>query len=122
MEIDQFIDYNIKGWIFLVRELAAAFENRGQGSLSLVLPPELGAGSKGDEPDLVGPIAVSAFRSFAQGILLSSFNASYNAMGFSMSEPGEENAFAAYVFKTMEDEKRNSGKWHKFGKFGLFGR
>ena len=121
-EIDRFIDYNIKGWFFLVRELVAAFESRKQGNLSLVLAAELGPGSKEDEIDLVGPIAVSAFRSFAQGILLSSFNASFNAMGFSSSEAGEENAFAAYVFKTMEDGKRNSGKWHKHGKLGLFGR
>ena len=122
VEIDQLIDHNIKGWFFLVRELVAEFEKRGRGNLSLVLASELGPGSKEDKADLVGPITVSAFRSFAQGILLSSFNASYNAMGFSPSEPGEENAFAAYVFKTMEDEKKNSGKWHKYGKFGFFGK
>ena len=124
VEIDQFIDCNIKGWFFLVRELAAEFEKRGRGTLSLVQPVEPGAAPKNDEPDLVGPIAVSAFRSFAQGVLLSSINANapYNAMGFSSLEPGEENAFAAFVFKIMEEGKRNSGKWHKYGKFGLFGR
>jgi NAD(P)-dependent dehydrogenase (short-subunit alcohol dehydrogenase family) len=121
-EIDRFIDFNIKGWFFLVREIVGAFESRNQGNLSLVLAAELGPGSKEDQIDLVGPIAVSAFRSFAQGILLSSFNASYNAMGFSSSEAGEENAFAAYVFKIMEEDKKNSGKWHKHGKLSLFGR
>jgi hypothetical protein len=44
-------------------------------------------------------------------------------MGFSTPEAGEENAFAAYVFKTMEEGKRNSGKWHKHGgKFAFLGR
>ena len=122
VEIDRFIDNNIKGWFFLVRELAAEFENRKQGTLSLVLEAEAETGSKTDEPDIIGPIAVSAFRSFAQGILLSSFNTQYSVMGFSSAERGEENAFAAYVFKTMDEGKKDSGKWHKYGKFGLFGR
>jgi NAD(P)-dependent dehydrogenase (short-subunit alcohol dehydrogenase family) len=121
-DIDSLIDNNIKGWFFLVRELVAAFEGRGRGTLSLVLAPESGAGAKEDEIDFAAPVAVSAFRSFAQGILLSSFNASYSAMGFSSSEPGEENAFAAHVFKTIEEGKKNSGKWHKYSKFALFGR
>jgi hypothetical protein len=39
-------------------------------------------------------------------------------IGFS-SEGGEENAFAAYVFKNIEEGKRNSGKWNKYGKLGF---
>jgi len=121
VEIDKFIDGNIKSWFFLVRELATLFNNTKQGMLSLIVS-EVNAGSKDDVPDLFGPAAVSAFRSFAQRVLISSLTASYNAMGFSYSEPGEENAFAAYVFKTMEVGKRNSGKWYKYGKLGIFGR
>jgi NAD(P)-dependent dehydrogenase (short-subunit alcohol dehydrogenase family) len=121
VEIDRFIDNNIKSWFFLVRELATLFNHNKQGMLSLVVS-EVNAGSKDDGPDLFGPAAISAFRSFAQRVLISSLTTSYNAMGFSYSEPGEENAFAAYVFKTMEAAKRNSGKWYKYGKLGLFGR
>ena len=120
-EIDTFIDYNIKGWFFLVRELSAAFEKHKQGTLSLVVPAEPNTGAREDEYDLAGPIAISAFRSFAQGILFSSINAPYNTMGFSSPEPGEENAFAAFMFKTIDEGKKNSGKWHKYGKFSLFG-
>jgi NAD(P)-dependent dehydrogenase (short-subunit alcohol dehydrogenase family) len=120
-EIDRFIDHNIKGWFFLARELTAVFKARGQGTLSLVLP-ELSAGSKPDAPDLTGPVVTAAFRSFAQGILLSSLNAPYEALGFSLPEPGEENAFAAFIFKTIEEGKRASGRWHKYGKFGFLGR
>ncbi|GHV84938.1 hypothetical protein AGMMS50230_05460 [Spirochaetia bacterium] len=142
-DIDTLIDYHIKGWFFLVRELAAAFKTRNggtpvstkagtlisggtpvsakAGTLALVLP-ELNAASRDDTPDLLGPAVTAAFRSFAQSVLAASSGAPYNTLGFSSSEPGEENAFAAYVFKTMEEGKRNSGKWHKYGKFGLFGR
>jgi len=120
-EIDRLVDYNIKGWFFLVRELTAVFTAHKRGTLSLVLP-ELNAGSVDETPDFIGPAAVAAFRSFAQGIILSSHSTPYSAMGFSLPEPGGENAFAAFVFKNMEEGKRNSGKWIKYGKLGFFGR
>lgn len=120
-ELDRFTDNNIKGWFFLVRELAALFTARGFGSLSFVLS-EVQAGSRDETPDLLGPSAAAAFRSFAQGVLNSSLNESCDVMGFSSSEPGEETAFAAYVFKILEEGRRNSGKWHRHGKFGIFGR
>ena len=119
-EIDRFIDYNIKGWFFLVRELAASFRRRSAGTLVLALQ-EINTGTR-EEPDLAGPSAAAAFRAFAQNAVLASANASYLAMGFSSAESGAESAFAAYIFKTMEEGRRNSGKWHKFGKFNLFGR
>jgi NAD(P)-dependent dehydrogenase (short-subunit alcohol dehydrogenase family) len=119
-EIDRLIDSNIKSWYFLVRELATLFSSRKQGMLSLVVS-EINAGQKDDVPDIFGHAAVSVFRSFAQRVVISSLTSSYNAMGFSYSEPGEESAFAAYVFKAMEEGKKNSGKWHKYGKLGLFG-
>ncbi|MDR2210540.1 MAG: hypothetical protein LBO65_03610 [Spirochaetaceae bacterium] len=120
-DLDRFTDNNIKGWFFLVREVAAVFKARGSGALSFVLS-EVNPGSRDEAPDLLGPPATAAFRSFAQGLLNSPLNGFCSTMGFSSSEPGEESAFAAYVFKTMEEEKRNSGKWHRHGKFGIFGR
>lgn len=120
-EIDKLIDSNIKGWFFLVRELSTLFRSQERGMLSLIVP-ELNTAAKDDVPDLIGPAAVSVFRSLAQRVLISSMNAPYGAMGFSSSEPGEESAFAAYVFKTVEEGRRNSGKWYKYGKLGLFGR
>jgi NAD(P)-dependent dehydrogenase (short-subunit alcohol dehydrogenase family) len=121
-EVNQLVDCNIKSWFFLVKELTAAFKKQGKGHLALIMASEPGHGSKEDNVDLLGPISVSAFRSFAQGVLISSFNALYDVMGFSQPEPGEENAFAAHVFKTMEEGKKNSGKWHKYAKFGFLGR
>jgi NAD(P)-dependent dehydrogenase (short-subunit alcohol dehydrogenase family) len=126
-EIDLLIDYNIKGWFFLVRELAGVFKKRARenagaagGTLAMILK-DLGAGSRDDLPDLVGPAIASAFKSFAQDMLISTLNAPYAVMGFSSREPGDENAFAAHIFKTMEDG-RHAGKWHKYGRQGFFGR
>ena len=134
-EIDRLIDRNIKGWFFLVRELAAVFKKRAPerkdagtgafggtaGTLTLVLK-DVSAGARDDLPDLAGPPVAAAFRSFAQGLLVSTANAPYTVTAFSSQEAGEEAAFAAYIFKTIEDEKRNAGKWHKYGKPGFFGR
>jgi NAD(P)-dependent dehydrogenase (short-subunit alcohol dehydrogenase family) len=123
-EIDRLVDCNIKSWFFLVRELAAVFkkrvrEKKESGTLTLVLK-DIAADPRDDLPDMVGPAIAAAFRSFAQGLLVST--APYTATAFSSREPGEEAAFAAYIFKTLEDEKRNAGKWHKYGKAGFFGR
>jgi NAD(P)-dependent dehydrogenase (short-subunit alcohol dehydrogenase family) len=131
-EIDRLVDYNIKSWFFLVRELAAVFKKRAAaknaerpdgtaGTLVLILK-DINAGIRDDLPDLAGPPIAAAFRSFAQGLLISAAKAPYTVTAFSSQEAGEEAAFAAYVFKTLEDEKRNGGKWHKYGKTGFFGR
>jgi NAD(P)-dependent dehydrogenase (short-subunit alcohol dehydrogenase family) len=134
-EIDRLIDCNIKGWFFLVRELTAVFKKRAPerkdagtgdfngpaGTLALVLK-DLSAGARDDLPDLAGPAIAEAFRSFAQGLLISTTNAPYTVTAFSSREPGEDAAFAAYIFKTIEDGGRNAGKWHKYGKPGFFGR
>jgi NAD(P)-dependent dehydrogenase (short-subunit alcohol dehydrogenase family) len=128
-EIDRLIDCNIKGWFFLIRELTGVFKKRPLerkgagtgGTLALVLK-DLGTGARDDLPDLAGPAIAAAFKSFVQGLLISTANAPYTLTAFSSQEPGEEAAFAAYIFKTIEDEKRNAGKWHKYGKAGFFGR
>jgi NAD(P)-dependent dehydrogenase (short-subunit alcohol dehydrogenase family) len=119
-DIDRLMDDNLKSWYFLVRELLAAFRVRKAGTLAMAL---LETGQKNDAgPDLVGPAVGSAFRSFAHNVLLSVAGAPYTVMGFSCSDPGEEGAFAAYIFKILDEGKKNSGKWHKYGKLGLFGR
>jgi NAD(P)-dependent dehydrogenase (short-subunit alcohol dehydrogenase family) len=121
IELDRFIDTNIKSWFFLARELAAVFQKRASGTLTLALQGT-SAASREEAPDLAGPAAAASFRALTQSLLSASANAPYNTMGFLLPESGEENAFAAHVFKTMEEGRKNSGKWHKYGKFGLFGR
>jgi hypothetical protein len=121
-DIDIVVTDHIKGWFFLAKELAAAFKARNAGTLALVLSDFSAGAEKGDAPDLMGPSAAASFRSFAQGLLASSQDKPYQTLGFS-SETGEDAEFAAFIFKTMEDgNKRNAGRWQKFGRVGFFGR
>ena len=118
-EIETVVNDEIKGWFLLVRELCIMFRNRGSGTLSLVVN-EINPGAK-EDLDITGPTAQAAFRAYAQGVLLSSGGEPYQAMGFSTNDAGNEEDFAAYIFKTIDEgNKRNTGKWHKFGKLNLF--
>ena len=122
-EIDILVDDQIKGWFFLVRELALLFRSRKAGSLSLVLSESGGSAGKEESVDLVGPSVAASFRALAQGLLAASFSEPYKVLAFSTAEAGEDEAFAAFAFKIMDEgNKRDAGKWHKYGKLGLFGR
>jgi hypothetical protein len=120
-DIDTVVNDHIKSWFFLARELSATFKVGG-GSLALVLS-DLAAGTeKGETPDLMGPSVAASFRSFASGLLASSVGKPYAVKVFSC-ETGEDAAFAAFVFKILDEgNKRGSGKWHRYGKLNLFGR
>jgi hypothetical protein len=120
-DIDIMTNDYIKGWFFLVKELTALFKARKSGTLVLVLSENYG-GAKGAGVDLMGPSVSASFRSLAQGLQAASVGEPYEVLAFSC-EAGEDPAFAAFVFKIMEENnKRNTGKWHKFGRLGLFGR
>jgi NAD(P)-dependent dehydrogenase (short-subunit alcohol dehydrogenase family) len=117
--IEIIVNDHIKGWFFLVRELAAVFKARRAGSLALVLSDIAGAGGR-DDTDLIGPSVSASFRSFAQGLMASSQAEPYGVYGFSIPAgtylgTGDANDVGAFVFKTLEDGRRNAGKWHKFG-------
>jgi hypothetical protein len=122
-DIEILVNDHIKGWFFLVRELAAVFKARQTGTLALVLSEIEPVSGRDDAADLAAPPAAAAFRAFAQGLLNASFNEPYHIFGFSASETGEDAAFASFIFKTIEDaNKKDSGKWHRFGKLSLFNR
>jgi len=122
-EVDSLVDDQIKGWFFLVRELAGLFKAQGTGTLALVLSEVAGGGGKDDRVDLFGPSVAASFRALAQGLLAGSFSEPYRILGFASTEAGEDEAFAAFAFKTIDEGgKRDSGKWHKYGKMSLFGR
>jgi hypothetical protein len=114
---------HIKGWFYLVKELAAVFRARQAGSLALVFPETGPGGGRDDAPDILGPAVLASFRAFTQGVLASALNEPYQTMAFSLSEAGAEAAFAAFIVKQLDEGgKRSKGKWHKFGKLNLFGR
>jgi len=121
-DIEIVVDDHIKGWFFLVKELTTAFRARDGGTLALVLSDINSGGEKGDAPDLAGPSAAASFRAFAQGLLASAPVNPYQTMAFS-SDTGEDAEFAAFIFKTIEENnKRSIGRWFKYGRLNLFGR
>ncbi|MDR3343137.1 MAG: hypothetical protein LBT14_10215 [Treponema sp.] len=120
-DIVTMVDDQIKGWFFLVKELTSIFKVRKTGTLVLVFSELEGGGGKDDIPDLLGPSAVASFRAFTQGLLAASQDEPFQIMGFSGS--GDNAAFAAFIFKLMEESgRRNNGKLHRFGKLSFFGR
>jgi hypothetical protein len=110
-------DY-IKGWFFLAKELAAVFSARGAGTLALALSDTAGGGDR-DGTDIIGPSVSASFRSFAQALMASTQNGRYDVLGLAVpgfpgvSEGGDN--VGAFVFKALEDGRKNRGKWHKFG-------
>jgi len=120
-DIEAVVNNQIKGWFFLVRELALVFHARGGGTLALVTLETSTSNNRDSPVDLLGPPVAASFRSFAQGLLSSSGVEPYNVLGFSLSEAGQEANFATWLFKILDEgSKRNSGKWHKYGKFTIF--
>ena len=120
-DIETLVNNQIKGWFFLVRELALVFRSRGEGSLSLVVPETAPGGGRDAPADLMGTSASASFRAFTQGLLASAANEPFQILGFSLSEIGQEGTFASWMFKILDEGgKKNSGKWHKYSKFTLF--
>ena len=121
-EIDTLVDDLIKGWFLVAREVAVAFRARKGGTLALVLSEGGLGGGKEDAPDLFGGTVAAGFRAFAQALLASSFKESYRVLAFSTAEAGVDAEFGDFVFKVLDEgSKRDAGKWHKYGKSGLFG-
>ena len=120
-DIEIIFNDHIKGWFYLVKELATIFTNRGKGTLALVYQDIASGSGKDDAADVLGPAALSSFRALTQGILAAAHNEAYITVGFSTSDAGNEAAFAAFLFKNIDEiTKRSNGKLHKYGKFKLF--
>jgi hypothetical protein len=118
-EIEATVNNQIKGWFYLVRELALYFRDRENGTLALVAPQINLRG--GESPaDLMGAAASASFRSLADGLLSSAGSEPFQILGF-CSESGREKEFAPWIYKILDGaSKKNSGKWHKYGKLNLF--
>jgi len=120
-DVEIMFNDHMKGWFFLVKELAAVFNGRKRGTLALVYPDIASASLKDEAPDLLGPPALASFRALTNSLLSAAHNESYFTMGFSTTDTGNESAFASFIFKSLDETaKRSNGKLHKFGKFSLF--
>lgn len=119
--ITQLIDDHLKGWYYLVREFCRYFRERKAGTLAMVLAENLPTSEKEEAPDLLGPALGAAFRSFMQSVLASVTSVPYRLIGFSGNDPSQDGDFAAFIFKVLdEDNRRENGKLHRFGKLSLF--
>ena len=111
---------HIKGWFFLVKELAAVFTERNNGILALVYH-DIASSGKDDAAELLGPSAIASFRALTNGLLSAAHNERYVTVGFSTSDTGNEAAFAAFIYKSLDElTNRSNGKLFKFGKFSFF--
>jgi len=119
-DVEVLVNDHIKGWFFLVKELSAVFKKQGKGSLALVYPEYGSTGSK-DSADMPGLISLAVFRSLTGGLLSTAAGEPYYTNGFTCSEAGDENGFAVFIFKQLDEEnRRTNGKLFKYGKLGLF--
>ena len=120
-EIETQVNNQVKGWFFLVRELALYFRTKAKGTLALIVPEKSAKGGKESSSDLLGVSAAASFRAFSQSLLYSAANEPFNILGFTLSETGGEKEFAPFLFKHLDEASaKNSGKWYKFGKLKLF--
>ena len=121
VEMDRLINDQIKGWFFLIRELAIIFRGRGKGNLALVVPDLLPGGGGESQADLFGVSAAAAFRSLTEGLLSSAKNEPFQILGFSCSESGIEEKFAAWIFRFIDEgSRKDSGRMRRYSKRGLF--
>ncbi|MDR1324684.1 MAG: hypothetical protein LBK00_01445 [Treponema sp.] len=124
-DVEILVNDHIKGWFFLVKELVSVFKAKKAGNLAFVLS-EFDAkhgllfDTKESRPDFVGLTIAASFRAFSQAMLDSAIGESFQIIGFSGPETCDEVAFAAFIFKSIEEgNKRNTGKLLRFGKRGL---
>jgi len=120
-DVEIMLNDQIKGWFFLVKELASVFNSRKRGTLVLVYPDIASASSRDEASDILGQPVLASFRAMTQSLLSSAGNEEYTTMGFSSSDAGNESGFASFLFKYLDETtKRSNGKMRKFWKFNLF--
>jgi len=118
--VEIMINDHVKGWFFLVKEITKIFKEKKHGTLALVYP-DIASSVKDDEAEILGPSALASFRALTKGLLAAAHREPYITMGFSTTDAGNETAFAAYIFKALDEAGiKSNGKMHKFGKFKFF--
>ena len=120
-DVEILINDHIKGWFFLVKELASVFTNRKSGALALVYYDIGSGGGADDAADLLGPSSAASFRALTRGLLAAATGDPYITTGFSGANAGDEKGFASFILKNLDDSNaKNNGKLYKYGKFSFF--
>ena len=98
----------------MARELSLYFKNRKSGTLALVVKES--QNDRDEEADVMGSAFSACFRSFSEALLARGRKEDYCTLGFSAAETAEDDAFAAYIMKRLDEcGPRDSGKWQRFG-------
>jgi len=119
-DVEIMINDHVKGWFFLVKEIAKVFTERKSGTLALVYT-DIAVSGKDETADVLGPSALSSFRALTSGLLSSAHIEPYITIGFSTTDAGNETAFASFIFKNIDEAtNRTKGKLFKFGRFSFF--
>jgi hypothetical protein len=110
------VDRELKGYLFLVRELLIHFVRTGVGTLDFVLHDP--------QQHIVDPVAsaaAGAFRSMVQSLFVLYQNEPILLRGFS-SESEKLDEFVEFIWSTIREKgDRSGGRWNRFtGRAGLF--
>jgi hypothetical protein len=110
--IDMIVNNHIKSYMFLSRELIKYFQQKKQGTLALALletPPQ----------GLLTASVFGAFRSFSGSLLERSDTEHLRMASFLCDEktPAPTNEYAAYILKTLTENKKIDRSLFKFAKF-----
>ncbi len=116
-DIEERLDYDCKGYIFLLKELVQHFSARRKGSITFL--------SHNTGPDILSPMEAildGAFEKLAESMFLQYEQDEFTIRGIS-TKLNQNRQIAEFVLQTIdENNARSRGKWHKFtGKSGIFG-
>jgi len=114
-DVEIMINDNIKGWFFLIKELTAVFRNNKRGTLALVYPEISMNVRTNDSAGVLDSSCIASFSAITKGLLAGADKEPYITTGFSCSKAGNEQAFASFIFKTIDEpDKRPNGKLYKW--------
>lgn len=113
---EQLIDADVKGYMFLARELVIRFSRIGAGTVDFILHDPAH-----QTVDPVAAASVGAFKAMVQSLFVLYQNEPFTLRGFS-SEDDRVDEFAEFIWDTIREKgEKSTARWNRFGgKGGLF--
>jgi NAD(P)-dependent dehydrogenase (short-subunit alcohol dehydrogenase family) len=114
-DIEENLDVNFKGYLFLLKELFGLFQRQKSGTISLVHYEGIT-----EIPAPLYAAAAGAFRTLVSALFAQYRNEQFHIRGFHSSVPQTKD-FASYLLGITERPEKTSGRWFKYsGRAGLF--
>ncbi len=108
-KVQEIIDAQLKGHVFLIKEVLHLFLRRRAGTLSLVLH----AGGA-EAPSALDSMTTASFLALARSMMSTYQNEPIAINGFETASSADS-AYAGYVIRAIKGGSRTSGgKWHRF--------